>query len=314
MVKLGSKEHEQFENMMDKMADDLWEQYCIVENCYELLYEHIGILVSTGYEDINNYIVFGLDGGKRFRKAYESFRSMWLECNEFLENFRGTYEIEEDDMITEGLSCLLQDIKYEFYFWGNINDDAEHTIVKDIKEDVQFAFKCWEIAVDMIEEKCNIAVDYGLFEGIDFISPKDDCGNIVKDNVLGYYDATKKEIFVTKRAVLKCNEDELVRTLCHEIAHSICHKYFKDNNAYKDNSVVFATLVNFMNKRLHLSIIEDDISVNITQNYNYAYMFRTQHHDLWKIAVDGRKSWRTIKEHIRNYMKDNEDLRIVSED
>lgn len=315
MIKLESLERKQYERLegkVDEISDNLWDKRNEVEKCYKLWCEHVGTLINSRYE-LTEEIIFGLDSGKRLREEFEKLEKQWLNSDEFLENFTNEYEIEEDDMILEGLSCTVNDVGYDLSCWGEVIEDVMNTMVKQIEDKVKLAKKCWQEALELLDDKCGIYVNWGSFKGIEFLSLRDECGNIVNNNMLAYYNDKHKEIYLTKKGTWY-KEEEIVRIMCHEACHWVAHRYFKERDAHADNSVVFAMVVTFINKHLGLSTVDSDIRVNVSQNGDYGYKFRTEHYDLWKFASDGRRTFKTLCKFIREYMKDNEDLRIIPED
>lgn len=293
---------------IDYLDSSLYSAVDTLEFSLERLREQVGsVMESMELTKIpNDFLQF-------LQNDYNNLNDIYTNCKEYVDNFVENYIdvlMEDGYFIIDSLQTNVECCEEPLMYVNCILESDGAVLIDEIKEFNAKGRKAFMEACEDVWD-LGIPVDYDIYGGVTYsrnvLGAED---KALVDTANGYFDNEDNKVYFTYTC-LKCNCFEYCKaTMYHEICHYLCCKYFKDRECYCDNSIIFASLICFLNKKLGLLKNPNKIRMN----KNYQCDFKNNYADIYKKVTDGRTTKRTFISYMRNLIDDIEDLRISKGD
>lgn len=111
------------ENMIGSILEELWNLYGTTNYYYSLVSQKVENMANENIE-VTKDMLYSLDNYIKFEIEYSKFMVVWEYCNNFIQSFTNSSNIENAEDIIEKFKYIVNNLNTDFTIYTNFSENS----------------------------------------------------------------------------------------------------------------------------------------------------------------------------------------------
>lgn len=120
---MSKMSYEDLENMIGSMLEELWNLYGTTNYYYSLVSQKVENMANENIE-VTKDMLHSLDNYIKFEIEYSKFIVVWEYCNNFIQSFTNSSNIENTEDIIKNFKYIVENLNTDFTIYTNFSENS----------------------------------------------------------------------------------------------------------------------------------------------------------------------------------------------
>ena len=120
---MSKMSYEDLENMIGSMLEELWNLYGTTNYYYSLVSQKVENMANENIE-VTKDMLYSLDNYIKFEIEYSKFMVVWEYCNNFIQSFTNSSNIENAEDIIKKFKYIVENLNTDFTIYTKLSENS----------------------------------------------------------------------------------------------------------------------------------------------------------------------------------------------